>query len=624
MMSIVMISVAISSTPFAGSAQDVTGFDAFRAVFVPDAACALDSPRAQRYVARFDRDVKGQAAAFDFDVGLFNAQGKMPPPEIADLAPEARKVYAENGEYQWAYTRGRGSASAIGTFALAWALPTSKHYGDERLRQGVIRGLEAFLDSQLPSGEFAFCSIRYSSVYQTHEMAWRLEPLLAAYLCVRHTLPPKQAQRFHDGLERAADYLYTEVCDSQSNRGCIWCGVMAVAAKVFDRPDYLERVRETWAWVGRRVLHESGMITEGPGPDFIYAYESFAYSFLQRLATGNTALDEPLMRALDWFSTMQDSAGLPMQAASTRLDTYVPDRLAFLVGALEYYARERPYYAALAGEYLDILDRERGAVATDHGSIMWLAAALYHDPVIAVEPLPERLRRFTTSAAFDVTHYLNVRRDYHTLVLFSGVKDTTGLQHWCLAGERPALFEYPGGSSGVRAWGLDTARINLRGNRRTDSTGLDTASVNWGGVRTCYVFGESSTWVINVAPDLRRKVRWAINRKRCATPTLDGHTIHSEGQRSRIDMGPVAPTLDEFEGGWQVRLVLPETAPIDWTVLHDGQAGPVSAELHEGILVAQLREGAATYTLLFNPAGHTAPYNGGELAPLEARVKRLE
>jgi hypothetical protein len=623
-MQVFAMSMAISVSAMADNGRDTTGFEAFRAVFVPDAICALDSPRAQRYVARFDHDVEGQAAAFDFDVGLFNAQGKMPPPEIADLAPEARKVYAESSDYQWAYTRGRGSASAIGTFALAWALPTSKHYGDERMRQGVIRGIDAFLESQLPTGEFAFCSIRYSSVYETHEMAWRLEPLLAAYLCVRHTLPPEQAQRFHDGLERAADYLYNEVCDSQSNRGCIWCGVMAVAAKVFDRPDFLERVNETWAWVGPRVLNESGMVTEGPGPDFIYAYESFAYSFLQRRATGNAALDEPLMRALDWFATMQDSAGLPMQAASTRLDTYVPDRLSFLVAALECYARQRPYYKTLAGAYLDILEREGGAVAVDHGSIMWLAAALYHDPTITDEPLPERLRRFTTYAEFDVTRYLNVRRNYHTLVLFSGAKDTAGLQHWCLEGDRPALLGYPGGTSGVRAWGLDTARIKLRGNRRTDSSDLDTASIKWGGVRTCYVFGESSTWVINVAPGLRREVRWAINRKRCATPVLDRHTIHGEGQRSRIDMGPVAPTLDELAEGWQVRALLSEDEPVDWTVFHDGHAGQVTFELREGLLLAPLHERSGSYRLLFNATDRPLPHDDGDLGRLEARVKRLE
>ena len=154
------------------------GIDAFREFFAPGAGNRLDNERARRYIALFDRDVEKLIPPFDFEKGLLDRSGPMPPPEIAELDRFARKRYTTSGTYAWLYSLGRGSASAIGNFALAWALPESKFHGDERLYNGVIRGLETYLENQLPSGEFAFSSMRFSSVYGTHEMAWRLEPLL--------------------------------------------------------------------------------------------------------------------------------------------------------------------------------------------------------------------------------------------------------------------------------------------------------------------------------------------------------------------------------------------------------------------------------------------------------------
>ncbi|MBI4557177.1 MAG: hypothetical protein HY706_06295 [Candidatus Hydrogenedentes bacterium] len=619
-----IVSMALVATSDETDDPGVIGMEAFRTVFLPGSASKSDSLRASRYIERFDREVDELAKTFNFRKGLLDLSGPMPPPEVADWEPEARKKYAEDGNYRWLYKLGRGSASAIGAFGLAWALPESRHHGDEKLRQGVIHGLEAFLNHQAPSGEFVLSSIRFASCYGTHEMAWRLEPLLAAYLCVAHTLPPDQAKRFHEGLQRAADYLYRTPCDSQTNRGCVWCGVMAVSAKMFDRPDYLDRVRTVWTWVDRRVFQESGQVLEGPGPDFVYSYVSFLYTFLRRLATGNRDLDIPLIRSLDWLITMHDGQGLPMQAVSTRLSNYGPTRLSYLVAALEYYARQRPYYATVVSEYLDILEREDEPVATGHGGMLWLAAAMYHDSGIAPEPLPDRLCRFTSIYLFDVTRYLNVRRDYHTLALFSGVKDLAGLQHWSLAGERPILFEYPDGASGIQAWGLDTARIKLEDASCTDSSDLETASADWGGIRTCYVFGESATWVINVAPSIRRELRWAINAERCAVPVLNGNTVSSEGQKSRIDLGPVTPSLAKLGAGWQVRASLTEKHDVDWTIFHDGRAGITGTRREDGILTAELSDGSGHYDLHFNAGDGFTAVSGARLAPLHARVIRLK
>ena len=218
------------------------------------------------------------------------------------------------------------------------------------------------------------------------------------------------------------------------------------------------------------------MVVEGPGPDFCYSYVTFLYAFRHRIGRGESALDKPLLRSLDWLSTMHDSQGLPMQAISTRTGRFSPNSLAYLLGALEYYARERPYCTTLAEDYLAVLERQSGSVAIDHGGIPWITAALFHDPSIVLTPLPDRLARFADYGNYDITSYFNVRRDYHTLLVFSGVKDWSGLQHWCLAGERPLLCEFEGGgASGLRTWAIDTARLNIENRFSMDRSDLQTA-----------------------------------------------------------------------------------------------------------------------------------------------------
>jgi hypothetical protein len=621
--SIICLAIAVLSGADGGGSSFRVGFDAFHDVFAPESVGSLDSPQAKRYVAEFDRELGGLVKGFSFDKGLLDLSGEMPPAHIAELDRWSRKPYAERKEHRWLYQQSRQSASVIGNIALAWAAPASKHFGDEQYRQGVIRGIEAYLERQAPSGEFQFCSIRFSSVYGTHEMAWRLEPLLAAYLCVRHTLPPEQDRRFHDGLLRAAQYLYDTPCESTTNRGCVWCGVMAVAAKVFSRPEFLERAQKTWIGVAPRVFDLSGQVIEGLGPDMGYSFVSFLYAFRYRLASETRELDTPLTRALDWFSTIHDSSGLPMQSISSRTEQFAPNRLSYLLSALEYYARERPYFATLAHEYLDILARSHSNVACDHGGIPWITAALYHDPAIRPGPLPDALRRFATEYSAEVTRYLTVRRDYSAVVLFGGVKDLSGLQHWTLASESPLICESPKSHSSIKAWGLDTSRTRALSRHRRDSSDLETASIDWSGIRTCYVFGDRITWIFNVAPSLQREVCWAINKRVCAAPRFEGGAIRTANQKSRIDLGPVTLNLQEDETGWQVHAMIPESEPVDWTVFHDGSAGPVTARVREDILNADLVSEQTNYDLIFNAGEQASTINGQKLEPLQAKVRRL-
>jgi hypothetical protein len=618
----VFVALIVASVACAADAPP-TGIDAFCAAFVSDAPCAWDSPRAKEYVALFDEGVALRLPHFDFDRGLLDLDGAMPPPEVTDMDRVARKRYAGMPEYSWIYRMGRTSASDIGAFALAWALPGSQYHGDERLRAGAIRGIEAYLENQLPSGEFAFSSIRTSSCYGTHEMAWRLEPLMAAYLCVRHTLEPEQDRRFRDGLAKAADYLYANVNTSQSNRGTIWCGVMAVAAKVFDRDDYLEGIRANWGWVGRRVFAESGEVVEGPGPDMGYSYITLLYAFRQRAALERTEMDAPLCKSLDWFYRMHDGRGIPFQAPSTRMNRFNAAYTAYLLSALEAQAGSRPYYSGIAQKYLDILEDGHAAITTDHGGIPWVTAAALHQPDVEPGPLPDALRRHTDYYSYDVTKYVTVRRDYRTMITLAGVHEYAGLQHWCLDGERPLICESPGVTSGIMAWGLDTARVKVgKGTARhtLDKSALDTLTIDWGGVWTCYVFGERATWVINAAQGVEREVRWVVNGAVCPKLAVDGKGFVSAGQRSRMDMGPLSPTLAAHGASQRIEVRVPATEPVDWTVLHDGTAAVEALSCEDGVVTGRLREGDATFAFVMNLSNGGFGFQGQGLAAGHARV----
>ncbi len=57
MTQLLMVSLVVTTTYPAAGPPDTTGFDAFREAFLPGATGTLLSPRARRYLARFDREV---------------------------------------------------------------------------------------------------------------------------------------------------------------------------------------------------------------------------------------------------------------------------------------------------------------------------------------------------------------------------------------------------------------------------------------------------------------------------------------------------------------------------------------------------------------------------------------
>ena len=591
---------------------DMEGIEAFCAGFVPDARPEWGAERMRRYMGLYDSGIEKMMESFNFETGLRDLDGERPPAEVAGLDRNARKVYAQRPEYLWIYALGRRSASDIGAFALAWALPGSRFHQDARLLQGVVRGLNAYLEHQLPSGEFAFSSIRTSSCYGTHEMAWRLEPLLAAYLCVRHELPRQEAERIREGLVRAADYLYENRNSSQSNRGAVWCGVMAAASVALNRPEYVEGMRENWDWVGGRVLAESGEVIEGPGPDMGYSYITLLYAFRQREALGRQDLDERLSRSLEWFTTMHDDWGIPFQSVSTRTNRFDPEYLSYLIGALEFYARQKPYLGTIAGDYLAILEREEGAPVTSHGGIPWVTAALLHSGEVGEEEVPDSLRHYTTYYSYDVTKYITIGRTYRTLLSFSGVFDYSGLQHWGAAGEPPVLCEGRQHASGTLAWGVDRSRFKVgkgRGHWTRDETDLVTVIIDWDGLRDCYVLGEKATWVLNVGPGMKREIRWVMNGKVCPAPQLRGHEAFFPGVRSRIEMGPGEPELRREGEDWLLRAVVPEEEPVYWTVFSTGEMVSPSLSYVDGVVQGLVSEAGARYGLAVNLG--TTPLQAG-------------
>ena len=103
--------LAIFAGNVGGVPAENIGIEAFRQAFTPEARPDWSSPRTKRYVALFDEGVETSIARFDFDRGLLDMEGPLPPPEVAQLDRHARKAYAGMSEYAWLYRLGRVSAS---------------------------------------------------------------------------------------------------------------------------------------------------------------------------------------------------------------------------------------------------------------------------------------------------------------------------------------------------------------------------------------------------------------------------------------------------------------------------------------------------------------------------------
>lgn len=611
-----------------------------RAAAVDDFAAIQHNERTERTLRDFDAAAERTLASMDPATGLLRAPGLMDPKQFdwsiasLDRFERKRRITPEYSKY---YRLGRGSASAIGVLGEAYALPLSRFHHAPGLLEAVRKGLAAFAAHQDPSGEWVFCPIRFSTVYGSHEMAWRLEPLLRAYACVQADLSPSDRERFRAMLVRASDFLLHTPCRDQCNRGVVWSGVMALCWAMLGQREYLDAARENWAHVAPVVFPADGQILEGPGPDLGYSSVSLRYAFLYRLMSGEAAADEALVRSLRWAMRLYDPNGLPFTGMSTRNDTDDSGRLEAYLPALEYYAGREPLFDRLAGDYLRCLERRAPGFAAQHGGAYALRAALFHGArpdASGAEP-PEYFAVYQA----DVSIYVAVRRRYQTVINLRSRQPRNGLQMWTFGREKPVVCPTGDLGSGVETGDYASRNTDVRergyGVWRSD---LEALAAERGRHYEFYVFSPASTVVIYAGPPAPRITRWVLSKDRVADPIVEEGRVRFAGQDSALFFGGPAPRRRDERGACVLEFASSagERDPsLDWFAFSGGPFRPEAfCEPVEGIAAFGFSDPSGAYLALANPSPArwigrvrmTAPQARAldlELAGAEVRVLRL-
>ena len=126
-------------------------------------------------------------------------------------------------------------------------------------------------------------------VCQQHEHAWRVEPLLLAYVWIRDDLSPAERSDIEGALRRSAQWLYDHPKTETNNRGIVWAAVLTLAGVYFEEPAWIEMVEEHTDEMLRAIILDDGEIGEnteqyaGGGPDANYTYTSLSYIYMYHL-----------------------------------------------------------------------------------------------------------------------------------------------------------------------------------------------------------------------------------------------------------------------------------------------------------------------------------------------------
>jgi hypothetical protein len=569
-----------------------------------DFASIQRNERTGRYLRGFDLAAEHALKTLDPETGLIRVPGLMKPDQFdwslagMDRFERKRRITPEYSKF---YTLSRVSASVIGLLGEAYALPLSRFYRNREALGLVKKGLEAFRAHQDASGEWIFCPIRFSTVYGSHEMAWRLEPLLRAYVSVKADLESEERDRYERMLRRAADFLLRTPCTDRCNRGVVWAGVMALAHAMIGKQEYLEAARRNWALVAPTVFRNDGQVLEGPGPDHVYSPVSMRYAFLYRLMSGDGSVDEVLIRSLRWALRLYDSNGVPFTGMSTRRDVARGDRLDGYLPLLEYYAAREPLFDRLAGDYLQYLESRSVEFAWPHGGAYALRAALFHGarPDVRGAEVPEYFEVYEA----DVSIYAAVRRQYQTVINLGSRMNRNGLQMWTYGRDKPVVCPTGDLASGTETWGYGSWFADVRdpSNYQTWHSDLDALAVERSGHYDFYVFSPVSTVVIYASPLSQRKTRWVMARDSAPEPVIEEGRIGFAGQPSLLYYAGGRPTLRETRNA---RLLeFERDLPFDWYAFSGGPFRQKEVcEPVVGAIALGFADTTGTYLALANPS----------------------
>ncbi|HPU85168.1 MAG TPA: hypothetical protein PLE60_07520 [Candidatus Latescibacteria bacterium] len=523
------------------------------------------SARARRYFSLFDRALANLLAHFDVEAGLIRhavPEGSPgAPEEVADLDRFERKKRISPLN-RWAYGVGRQSAAAIGAFGYGYAQRLSMYSGDPDILRAVRNGLEAFTRIQVPSGEFVFTPIRFCSVYGTHEMAWRLECLLTAFLCVREALTSEEQSRYWAMLLRAMEFLRETPCEHRCNRGVVWCAVMAMCWRATGDERYLADAQTVWERVAPDVFLENGQIFEGCGPCNGYSMISYEYLLRYRFAAEDESLDPVIESSTDWATRMYTDRYVTFRGVSTRQDISDATHKAIpLLLGFERLSSRVPWYSEMAENLLDRIERGYEAAPVQHGGIAWVAAAAAHNPATWNVSSPAARRAPSVrSYSSQATSYATVeQRGYQALIAFRSLSPRKGLQTWAVRGEAPFIFPEDNHPSCAISWGHDSARDNVTewDTIREDADQFPSFTTRTGDAVTSYVV-TPMTLVVVYSFDTPREtvIRWCGSSRHTRGFHLQDGFVSATGAKGALHWWSSEPAISsdgfvvEFRGSF--------------------------------------------------------------------------
>lgn len=516
-----------------------------------------DTPRGRQYMAVFDHAASQVLERFDVDKGL--VEHEIPdgapgiPPEVAELERHSRKRYIGPLTH-WAYGVGRSSASMIGALAYAWSQPLSRYYGDEEVLRAVCNGFEAFIEHQSPEGEFVWTPIRYSSVYSTHEMAWRLENFIIAYFCIRDSITDDQRERYWAFLNRAMRFLQATPCDHMCNRGVVWSAVMTMCWKATGDEGYLRDARAVWTRIQDAVFQENGVVLESQGPCTVYSPVSYEYLIRYYLMTRDDGVRQVLERATEWMSEMYFDQWVAFLGVSTRYDNPGSDHdSARLLPGYELLVADHPEYADLAKRALDQTSEHFPTMATSHGAISWMTAAHYHAPETFAEAEGTEREPYVNKYKNGAYEFYTVGRErYQTMLTMRSVPPKKGLQTWGVKGSAPLLYPGSENPSTIRMWGFDLASRDVslhdwtrRGGVSPEGNALPYVSAAHGSFVASYIFSPHTTLIVHTGNAGDRETRWCGDEAFHNGFTTHGDHASADGVEGTMHWWGDPPALED-------------------------------------------------------------------------------
>jgi hypothetical protein len=512
-----------------------------------------DSERGRRYIHTFDRAVEDMLRGFDVDTGLIHHEipegSPGVPPEVADINRHERREYISPLN-KWGYGIGRGSSSIIGALGYAYAQPLSRYHGDPGILRAICNGFDAFRRNQAESGEFVFTPLRFSSIYGTHEMAWRLECFITAYFCIREALDDEQADPYWRFLLRAMKFLQNTPCDHPCNRGMSWVAVMAMCWRATGDESFLADAREMWRDIHRFIFQESGQINEGHGPCNNYSPVTYQYLVRYRMMSGDESLDPLIRMTTDWMAEMHTDTQFPFQGVSTRYDRKGPTgKSSLILGGYELFAHDVGWYASSADDLLTQVSRTTPQAAVSHGGISWITAAWLHNPATVSSQATKRPPYINKYE--DTSHrYFTLGTDYwQAITAMRGSRRRKGLQTWAVRGHTPFIMPDPdGAASSVLSYGFDLKSCDITANEPTEIVTGDVPALiaKHDQLTVVYLVTPASLVVVHSFPEpTQHECVWGALKQAITGYHLDGECVRADGTAGSLWWWGDAPTLSD-------------------------------------------------------------------------------